>query len=716
MLLACILLCAAQPGAPHQLPKFRVPVEEPPAGCDRARQRAAEILAEIEKEIPAAMQAFVREVAAGLEPGDTPAEGWDQAAALAALNADPPTALWAELQALALQWDEVFATNAGIYLYYLDKHDDAKLFLHCAYDMGARSPFLLEALANAYRTSGEKETAVHFIDEAASVAPADVFIETEKSLTRTGRPPPPPPPGANDPVERALAELKLHQQSVLAAIERAYALQDRVDDDSGVAEDAERYKQFRRDMLEIIRGSFQAGHETTRATMSRMTGLTGNELRSNRTGVFYSLAIGYQDATRYLLRETGSLRMIWCGSTIDLSFWGEALGIQPVQLNRMFLASKNLELDGIKADGLRRENGVFDDFGEAPFAIHSLRAERDQNDGLAVCRKLSTPQACEACELEVNRKYCATMRARFDEYVAVSGGWLQRAALRFDAVAARRLLWGAVLVEDAYAYASNCAKEFSFGPSQTEAARMLAKAVQERHQELVSLLVGGEESDVQGPAAQARTQAESYRLQKERAEREHEDLGRAIEQTCEPVDRKVLEQLVEEQRLAIQSMLLDRLKRDFDAEWDSTISCTFSAGKHFQAAVDDTGKVSLGGKWKWLDKKFPGRDQLPDEVDVARNYKFNFKDGRFVGVSAGVEGNAKYGPFTSKGSATFGVAWNAKKNDWDFPVEFGGTLGIGFKTKGGYGMTCYPGKARLKFEARAVARDAYAYVRSLDGE
>jgi hypothetical protein len=285
-----------------------------------------------------------------------------------------------------------------------------------------------------------------------------------------------------------------------------------------------------------------------------------------------------------------------------------------------------------------------------------------------------------------------------------------------------------VQVEDAFVYACTYAREMRFGATDAEAGKLLIKGLQSQHQDLAKLVLGGDENDVQGPAAQVRLQAETYQAQKKRAEREHEDFGTRIGATCEPVDRQVLARLIEEQRLAIQSTLLDRLKRDFDADWDPTVSCSFSAGKYFQASVDDTGKVSLGGKWKWLGKKFldpdpngPGQNLAPDEVEVARNFKTNWKGLSFVGGSAGLDGSAKYGPFTGKGSATFGVAWNEKKHGWDFPVEFGGTLGIGFKTKSAdpnrdIGVTCYPGKARLKFEARAVARDAYAYVRSLDPE
>jgi hypothetical protein len=238
---------------------------------------------------------------------------------------------------------------------------------------------------------------------------------------------------------------------------------------------------------------------------------------------------------------------------------------------------------------------------------------------------------------------------------------------------------------------------------------------------LDSAVGGGREGEGSGPGYLVQHEAESFRSQKQEAEERHARLAGTIEETCEPVDRRVFEQLAEEQRTAVESMLLERLLRDFDAEWDPTMSCSVKLGEHFQVGIDDTGKLSVGGKWNWLKNKYPSADHVPDEIELARHHKFNFKDGAFVGASAGLEGSAKYGPFTGKGSMTMGVAWNSQKNQWDYPVELGGTLGIGFSTKKkdpkqNISAACYPGKARVKFEARAVARDAYEYVRSLDPE
>ena len=106
-------------------------------------------------------------------------------------------------------------------------------------------------------------------------------------------------------------------------------------------------------------------------------------------------------------------------------------------------------------------------------------------------------------------------------------------------------------------------------------------------------------------------------------------------------------------------------------------------------------------------------------VAASRNFKVNFKDGEFVGASAGVDRSAKYGPFTGKGSATFGMAWDSKTGTWKYPVEFGGTLGFGLKTRrkgadgkeeDAFGFECIPGKARIRFDARVVAKDAMAYL------
>jgi len=698
-----------------RLPKIRSVAEEPPPGCDRARKRAAEILVEIDKEIPPAMKAIVREAAADLEPGQTPAEGWDQAAALAALNADPPTALWAELQALQLQWDDAFATNAGIYLYYLDKHDDAKLFLHCAHDMGSRSPFLLEALANAYRETADKEQAKIFIGEAEAAAPADPIIKTEKALTETGRPPAPPPPLAGDPLERAFAELERHHQYVLAAIKQASDLQNRVDAAGGVREAAIDKEKMRRELLDQLRAGYQSGRDSVRALMSQGKRFTGDARRLSRNSIASTLITLYLSATENLFTMTGSAENPWSTSnTLDLSFWGEVLGFEPARLTRMFRDLMEFEYNGHKAGGTR---GRLDDFGAAPFRVYQLQANEDRRQGYRACSQSGSARAQAACELEVDKKYCAALRELFQDYVDESERWFQRAALRFDNGAARRLAGGGAQVEDAFVYASTCAKEMRIAPGDTSGQDQL-KAQRASYLRLVDLAVGGGErkGGIGGPGYQVQRAADTYRREKQTAESTHEGLRLSIAATCEPVDRKVLEQLLEEQRKAIQSTLLERLRRDFEAEWEPTMSCTLKAGSWFQAGIDDTGKISLGGKWKWLNKKFPDANHLPDEVEVARSYKFNFKDGKFVGVSAGVEGSAKYGPFTGKGSTTMGVAWNSKRNQWDYPVELGGTLGIGFTTKGGYGATCYPGKARVKFEARAVAKDALEYVRSLDPE
>jgi hypothetical protein len=120
----------------------------------------------------------------------------------------------------------------------------------------------------------------------------------------------------------------------------------------------------------------------------------------------------------------------------------------------------------------------------------------------------------------------------------------------------------------------------------------------------------------------------------------------------------------------------------------------------------------VGGSWKWLEKVLPAAEG-DVSVDVARRYRVDFEGGEFVGASAGLDGKSNYGPFSGKGTATFGVAWDGEQGRWTYPVEFSGTLGFGYKSKGGLGFECYPGKARIRFDARAVSKDAMAYLASL---
>ena len=136
---------------------------------------------------------------------------------------------------LKLEWSSQYTAAAGVYLAYFDKHDDAKLFLHCSYSAGNRSPFMLEALANVYRAIGDKPRASQYINEASSVAPDDEFIWIEKALIDTGRPP--PTRTFTDPIDSAIAELEQHVNRVMARFKRDDQLRVSVQEAfSGVAE------------------------------------------------------------------------------------------------------------------------------------------------------------------------------------------------------------------------------------------------------------------------------------------------------------------------------------------------------------------------------------------------------------------------------------------------------------------------------------------------
>ena len=76
---------------------------------------------------------------AGTAPADVV---WGEFAGIAYLRGHPDAALWAEMHALVRNWRAEYVAHAGVYLLSLKNTDDAKLFLHCAYDMGWRSATL----------------------------------------------------------------------------------------------------------------------------------------------------------------------------------------------------------------------------------------------------------------------------------------------------------------------------------------------------------------------------------------------------------------------------------------------------------------------------------------------------------------------------------------------------------------------------------------------
>lgn len=684
--------CCGQQGR-FDLPGLQLPKPEPPAACADAMARARAMEEELRAEIPASLQTAVQQAVADREPDETEPEAWDAAATLALLDKQPAVALWAELQALRLEWNPHYAAQAGVFLAMLEgRADDARLFLHCAYGAGNRSPFLLEALSALARRAGNREQAAAYIDEASLEAPLDEAIRIQKVLLRTGRPPTPQRP--LDAVDAALARFARHTEWAVTVLRASERLRARVEEtyfgeqpsgggDAFIDAAREGYAQ----MLASLAEPARLAKRTPEQLAAEYPGAPAAALRTQFRNLFFSTIAGmYLSVTEQVVTR----RPATIAEGFDVEFWAEPMGLDPVQYARMIRARRDFAVGDV---ALVCGGYTWEDWGGAAFRTLFTVAGDRRREGRDGCARTHRGDlaAEEACKLEVDKRYCATVRQLHAEWANVTEALHLRLASRFDRAAAAVLMRAGNEVADAYAFASNVAKEMNVKPGAVQGPAWLQeanrqgqeslKALNEQYRRLVDMSVRNGSG---GPAARLDREARTFQIYRDNAGTALESYKSRIEETCEPVDRKVLEQLVGEHRKAVSEMLWDKLVKDLNAEWDPNASCTLGVGKWFQASIDIEGKKSFGGKWALGKRAFSQGESL----EIGRNYKSNWsKEGDFNGVSVTVEGAGKAGGATGKAGITAGVQWNEKSGGWDFPVEVSGTVGLGYKSKNEIGFT-----------------------------
>jgi Flp pilus assembly protein TadD len=147
------------------------------ASCDLARGRAAELEAELAREVTASERdAADQSVRDALARGQSEAEAYDLFAGGAALEARFAVAAWGALEAAARQWRPAFVSNIGVYLLYLDRLEDAELFLTCARELDPRSPFTIEAQAMLALERGDCDEAKRLVATAVQLLPGDMNV------------------------------------------------------------------------------------------------------------------------------------------------------------------------------------------------------------------------------------------------------------------------------------------------------------------------------------------------------------------------------------------------------------------------------------------------------------------------------------------------------------------------------------------------------------
>jgi hypothetical protein len=700
-----------------ELPKVELTQAKPPEACASALERGNALLEELDKMLAEDAKATLRKVVSERDKEQTEAESWDYAATVALVNLYPAAALWCELNALKLEWNPKYAEQAGVYLALFQRSDDAKLFLHCAYEGGDRSATLFEALANVYHTVGDKPKAVQYIGDARRAAPDDRFIEVQQSLFTNGRT---PTPRANeDLVDAAMRELREQMDKSVAINKRAWQLQEKVEKiyfEESTTDAQSLAASLRQGYDAHLQGlAEQAKLAKQSLAQIRAQGQPPELLAAYRNGFFYTAIRGFITTTQDILRET----RITIAEGFDVGFWAGPMGLDVQQYTRMLKQLRDFEFAGIalKTSGYKHE-----DWGGAQFYTFYRHAEKLRSDGHRQCFQTypSNQEALDRCVLEVDQKYCATVRSLHENWMNTTEGLVQKLGRNYDNAASAELIQAGAYAEEAYNYAVKYAKGMNVQPGAgtgSAFARQMNKQAQEWVAELnklfvetVHMAVGSGDG---GAAQQVKEEGERYQLYRANAETAIGQYKRTIEEMCQPVDQRVLEQLLEEHRRAVSAMLLERLLRDFNAKWNPNANCNFKVGKWFSMNVDIDGNVEFGGRWGNMLKAMGG-EKLVFEGPGSSKIDLNEKS---IGWTAKKEVERNGGIFTGSGEVTGGIAIDPKTGQVSFPVKVEAKLGVGFKrkTKDGteYEFSCYPGEFEAKFDVRVIAADAAKYLQSL---
>lgn len=686
-LLGLALLVAAQtpapkptplPGQEKGLPAIEVPRIVPgelPAQCQQARERAGQLRAELEASLSAQAKAAAEQYAAKPGPGVSPEKAWGDYAAAALLMGNVPVAAWAGLKAAEIRWNGETVTNAGIYLYHLGKLQEALQLLNCAYAMGYRSPFLLEALAVVHHKLGDVGQARQEIQQARELAPDDRIIETETSFMTTGQPPPPPPPDRSDALDDALRELEAHAQTALNLMKLQA---DEIDRDLPDAQ-ANKYYQISADyfakLIQIARDQAQQARAADPARRQLMINMALSMCVSN-----------YAQISDTLLKFPDTIET----SGSPLLFWAEVLGLDAPVLARE--SHRDAIAWAMHGGGPALAQGASDDYRRD---LDAARKEHYQRQH--ACRD-------NPCLVREDARFCGVWKPLYETWGEASRQRHNTAARAFDRIATRYVIQAENQYLELRDYAVRQLKKMRFQKTpgfnmEEMTLKGINATIQPVYQHHLSPT-----ADTMGTVAYLRERARWFEDERSGMEEQLASEAEEMQRECEPAIRALLELLAQEEWQAYLDHLKDRLAWDVQPHTEDEWPCEGSLGP-ITVSTDlnelGSGKSKFDLKWKPTLSQFEGG-------------KISGSAGVSVGVGGqgsegSIGGSGSYGPFAGKVKATL----TNKVNPWNSReytgIKLKGSAGFGLKS-GKLGAACYPSSGSVTIYPRAFYEDAAKYM------
>ncbi|MCM3878377.1 MAG: hypothetical protein NEA02_18410 [Thermoanaerobaculia bacterium] len=671
--------------------------------CQRTRDRAGVLRAELEASLAAQLKTAAEQYVAKPGPGVSTEKAWGGYAAAASLTGGATVAAWAGLKAAEIRWTGETVTNAGIYLYQLGKTQDALQFLNCAYEMGNRSPYLFEALAIVHQTGGNNGQARQFINQALSAAPDDVLIETEASFINTGQPPPARPPQRDpDGLDEALRELEEHAQRALSQIKaQADTLVSSLSH-SSIRGDQQISADYINRLVQIARDGRRDARAEADPTLRQVKINSALDVSIYDYAEISNTLLSFPDATK----TSGS----------PLLLWADALGLDAPVLAR---ESRHLPTStGGWYGGLAQ--GAYKEYFRDKDAASKAHMERRQ-----ACRN-------DPCGTREDARWCGVWKQLYEVWENASRQRHNTAARNFDRVATRRVIEAENEYLQVRDYAVRQFRKMRFRklPRYDEEQIFLRMVnshilpVYERHVNPPAGVHGGTVLYLRDQALWFKNEARSG------MDRDLASEARSMQIQCEPAVRALLELLAQEEWQAYLDHLKDRLAWDIQPKTESDFPCEGSIGPlTIETDLNKPGEGKFDLKWKG--KSFQGGGN----VTVGPGGVVSWGGGggirgssadKHTGIVIVATGNSasgpgfgqsvSYGPFQGKGKVSF----TSKVSPWNsqeyLGIKLKGSAGLGLSNSGvegrvvDLGVKCYPSSGSVTIYPRALYDDAVRFL------
>jgi hypothetical protein len=671
--------------------------------CENTQKRVPVLRGEFESSLSAQAKSGAEQYAARPGPGVSPEKAWGDYAAASLLIGENAVAAWAGLKAVEIRWSGETVTDAGVYLFHAGKKQDALQFLNCAYDMGFRSAYLLEALAIVHSAGGNNAQARQYINQAFSAAPDDVIIETEASFINTGQPPPSRPPRADpDGLDEAIRELEEHAQRLLNLAKMQTDEIDRLIPGRGADVNAHRHYEIFAEFVGKLLPYVREQARSARAAAPAMRQI----LITTALGQCISTYIQITDS---YLSIPGNLGI----NGSPLPFWADVLRLDPSSLAR---EQGEYQKDPMiwsmhGANYIPLAQGAYSEY---------IRAF---DTGYKEHNRIWYACSNQECKTREDARWCGEWMQLYKNLENATRQRHNTAARGFDRIATQRLISAENEYLDARDYTIRQLRKMKFPPMPRGAAGpSMEQLTLQGINANIKMLYDRHLSDPEAPFGTVQYISERARwFSEERAglDRFLASEGEKLQQFCTPALRDLLELLAEEEWKAYLDHLKDRVLWDLQPKTESEFPCEGSIGPlTVETDLNKPGEGKLDLKWKGKSWQgggavtFGGGGITGGGVGVGQRGPSGVTVATYGTTGGGFGRSVSYGPFQGKGKISFTSKVSPWNNREYLGIKLKGSAGLGLSggPKSPLSMKCYPASGSVTIYPRALYEDAVRYL------